>query len=294
LSSFDKKLPNELKRIWEASKQENILSGPSTADAWMRLEQRLDIKDPAPARVKGRNNYIPIQPRLAYAFALMIIALLAGPKIYDLVTHITVSAERGSKIEINLTDGTSVRLNSESSLKYKRNFNSESRIVNLSGEGYFQVVKGDYPFTVNSQYGTVTVLGTKFNVLARNENVEVVVNEGVISFIPKKQGKPKTDKVIVKAGLYVNTNDLTPQPLPHPEYPGWIHDKLILNKTNLEIVCAKIERKFDVNIELASDQLHDISITGVINAVDLDGVLTTLAILSKRSYRFEKETYIFY
>jgi len=294
LSSFDKKLPNELKRIWEASKQENILSGPSTADAWMRLEQRLDIKDPAPARVKRRNNYIPIQPRLAYAFALMIIALLAGPKIYDLVTHITVSAERGSKIEINLTDGTSVRLNSESSLKYKRNFNSESRIVNLSGEGYFQVVKGDYPFTVNTQYGTVTVLGTKFNVLARNENVEVVVNEGVISFIPKKQGKPKTDKVIVKAGLYVNTNDLTPQPLPHPEYPGWIHDKLILNKTNLEIVCAKIERKFDVNIELASDQLHDISITGVINAVDLDGVLTTLAILSKRSYRFEKETYIFY
>ena len=283
-----------MKRIWEASKQENILSGPSTADAWMRLEQRLDIKDPAPARVKRRNNYIPIQPRLAYAFALMIIALLAGPKIYDLVTHITVSAERGSKIEINLTDGTSVRLNSESSLKYKRNFNSESRIVNLSGEGYFQVVKGDYPFTVNTQYGTVTVLGTKFNVLARNENVEVVVNEGVISFIPKKQGKPKTDKVIVKAGLYVNTNDLTPQPLPHPEYPGWIHDKLILNKTNLEIVCAKIERKFDVNIELASDQLHDISITGVINAVDLDGVLTTLAILSKRSYRFEKETYIFY
>ena len=272
-----------MKRIWEASKQENILSGPSTADAWMRLEQRLDIKDPVPARFKGRKNYFPIQPRLAYAFALMIIALLTGPKIYDLATHITVSTERGSETEINLTDGTSVRLNSESSLKYKRNFNSESRIVNLSGEGYFQVVKGDYPFTVNTQYSKVTVLGTKFNVLARNENVEVVVNEGAISFIPK-QGKLKTGKVIVKAGHYANTNDPAPQPLPHPEYPGWIHDKLIINNTNLEIVCAKIERKFNVNIELASDQLHDISITGVINAVDLDGVLTTLAICSSRVY----------
>ena len=186
-----------------------------------------------------------------------------------------------------------MKLNSESSLKYKRNFNSESRIVKLSGEGYFQVVKGDYPFTVETLYGTVTVLGTKFNIHARNENVEVVVNEGAISFI-LKQDKPKSDKVIVKAGHYSNNNDPIPQPLPHPEYPGWIHDKLILNKTNLEIVCAKIERKFDVNIELASDQLHDISITGVINTVDLDGVLTTLAILSKRSYRFEKETYIFY
>jgi len=153
-----------LKRIWEASKQENILSGPNTADAWMRLEQRLDIKDPVPARNKEQKNYFPIQPRLAYAFALMIIALLTGPKIYDLATHITVYAERGGQAEINLTDGTSVRLNSESSLKYKRNFNSESRIVNLSGEGYFKVVKGNYPFTVNTQYGTVTVLGTKFNI----------------------------------------------------------------------------------------------------------------------------------
>jgi ferric-dicitrate binding protein FerR (iron transport regulator) len=223
----------------------------------------------------------------------MIIALLSGPKIYDMATHTTVSAERGGQAEINLADGSSVKLNSESSLKYKRNFNSESRIVNLNGEGYFEVVKGDYPFTVQTLYGTVTVLGTKFNVHARNENVEVVVNEGAISFIPK-QDKPKSDKVIVKAGHYSNNNDPVPQLLPHPEYPGWIHDKLILNKTNLEIVCAKIERKFDVNIELASDQLHDISITGVINAVDLDGVLTTLAILSKRSYRFEKETYIFY
>ena len=283
-----------MKRIWEASEQANTPMGPSTADAWMRLEQRLDIKDQAPARVQHRKNYFPIQPRLAYAFTLMIIVFLTGPRIYDLATHITVSAERGGQAEINLTDGTTVRLNSESSIKYKRNFNFESRIVNLSGEGYFQVVKGEYPFTVNTLYGTVTVLGTKFNIHARNENVEVVVNEGAISFITNKQDKPKSDKIIVKAGHYSTNNDPVPKLLPHPEYPGWVHDKLILNKTNLEIVCAKIERKFDVNIELASDQLHDISITGVINAVDLDGVLTTLAILSKRSYRFEKETYIFY
>ena len=129
MSSFDKKLPNDLKKIWEASEQANMPTGPSTADAWMRLEQRLDMKDLTPARVQHRNNYFPIQPRLAYAFALMIIAFLTGPKIYDLATHITVSAERGGQAEINLVDGTNVRLNSESSLKYKRKFNSESRIV---------------------------------------------------------------------------------------------------------------------------------------------------------------------
>ena len=173
-----------MKRIWEASKQINTPAGPSTADAWMRLEQSLDIKDLTPARVQYRKNYLPIQTRLAYAFALMIIAFLTGPKIYDLATHITVSAERGGQAEINLADGTNVRLNSESSLKYKRKFNSESRIVNLSGEGYFKVVKGDYPFTVNTQYGTIAVLGTKFNIHARNENVEVVVNDCLLYTSP--------------------------------------------------------------------------------------------------------------
>ena len=69
---------------------------------------------------------------------------------------------------------------------------------------------------------------------------------------------------------------------------------MILNKTNLGIVCDQIERKFDVNIVLESIEFNRISITGVIEAKDLDGVLTTLAILSQRSYRFEKETYIFY
>ena len=155
MSSFDKKLPNDLKKIWEASEQLNTPMGPNTGDAWMRLEQRLDMEDLTSTRVKHRNNYFPIQPRLAFAFSLIIIVFLTGPKIYDLATYITVSTTRGGQTEINLTDGTSVRLNAESSLKYKRKFNSESRIVNLSGEGYFQVVKRDYPFTVNTQYGTV-------------------------------------------------------------------------------------------------------------------------------------------
>jgi ferric-dicitrate binding protein FerR (iron transport regulator) len=100
--------------------------------------------------------------------------------------------------------------------------------------------------------------------------------------------------VIVRQGYYIDNQTFTSQLIPHPEYPGWIHNKLILNKTNLETVCNQIERKFDVNIVLDSNQLNSISITGVIDAKDLDGVLTTLAILSQRSYRFEEETYIFY
>ena len=113
------------------------------------------------------------------------------------------------------------------------------------------------------------------------------------SFNPNIENQ-ESENVIIRQGHYINNQTFTPQTIPHPEYPGWNHNKLILNKTNLETVCDQIERKFDVNIILESIELNRISITGVIEAKDLDGVLTTLAILSQRSYRFEKETYIFY
>ena len=54
----------------------------------------------------------------------------------DKIYNVSIYAERGSQTELNLADGTSVRINAESSIKYRRNFNAKSRIVNLIGEGY--------------------------------------------------------------------------------------------------------------------------------------------------------------
>ena len=293
LSTFKNKLPDDLKAIWDVTSNLKMNKSPDTADAWMRLEQMLDMHQTSPTRSESKIFIASFQPRLVYAFTLLVIFLLSGPFIYDRIYNVSIYAERGSQTELNLADGTSVKINAESSLKYRRNFNAKSRIVNLIGEGYFQVKKGESPFTVNTKHGSVTVLGTKFNINSRNDMIEVVVNEGAISFIPIIE-KQQQENVIVSEGHYIDSGSLVPQQIPHPDYPGWIHNKLILNKTNLGTVCDQIERKFDVNIKLDSNQLNRISITGVIDAEDLDGVLTTLAILSQRSYRFEKETYIFY
>ena len=293
MSKFKNKLPDDLKAIWDVTSNLKMNKSPDTADAWMRLEQMLDMHQTSPTRSESKIFIPSFQHRLVYAFTLLVIFFLSGPFIYDRIYNVSIYAERGSQTELNLADGTSVRINAESSIKYRRNFNAKSRIVNLIGEGYFQVKKGESPFTVNTKHGSVTVLGTKFNINSRNDMIEVVVNEGSVSFNPNIENQ-ESENVIIRQGHYINNQTFTPQTIPHPEYPGWIHNKLILNKTNLETVCDQIERKFDVNIKLDSNQLNRISITGVIDAEDLDGVLTNLAILSQRSYRFEKETYIFY
>jgi len=293
MSTFKNKLPDDLKSIWELTSKLKVHNTPDTSDAWMRLEQRLDIEQNVPSNVQSRRLFPIIQPRLIYAFTILFIFLLLTPLMYDKIFNVSIYADRGSQKELILADGTIITINAESSLKYSRDYNKESRMVNLFGEGFFQVEKGTSPFIVNTRNGSVTVLGTKFNVNSRNDVIEVVVNEGAVSFKPIDE-KKQSQNVIVRKGYYIDNQTLSPQVIPHSEYPGWIHNKLILNKTNLETVCNQIERKFDVNIVLDSNQLNSISITGVIDAKELDEVLTTLAILSQRSYRFEEETYIFY
>ena len=78
------------------------------------------------------------------------------------------------------------------------------------------------------------------------------------------------------------------------KYPGWIYNRLILDQTNLKIVCKEIERKFNVKIEFASADLGNITVTGVIEADEFNPVMETLATLAQRSFKFEKDTYIIY
>ncbi|MBP8067796.1 MAG: FecR domain-containing protein, partial [Pedobacter sp.] len=74
---------------------------------------------------------------------------------------------RGGTYNLTLSDGTLVILNAESSLKFPQVFNGTNRVVELTGEAYFEVAKNKkMPFIVKSTDQSVEVLGTRFNVNA--------------------------------------------------------------------------------------------------------------------------------
>jgi ferric-dicitrate binding protein FerR (iron transport regulator) len=79
-------------------------------------------------------------------------------------THVIV-APRGTEYRLTLSDGTAVWLNSESRLAYPVAFPGGARVVELSGEGYFEVAPGT-PFIVKSGEIEVEVTGTAFNLEA--------------------------------------------------------------------------------------------------------------------------------
>jgi transmembrane sensor len=79
---------------------------------------------------------------------------------------------------IELPDGSIILLNRQSSIDFDKDFNP--RQVNLTGEAYFKVTSGDIPFTVITALGEIEVLGTKFNVIASDDELEVEVVSGEV------------------------------------------------------------------------------------------------------------------
>lgn len=88
------------------------------------------------------------------------------------VSQLALSTPRGGTYQLTLPDGTNVWLNAASTLRYPSRFTGGARVVELEGEGYFEVSKSTIPFKVKSAGQQVEVLGTAFNISAYSNQPE--------------------------------------------------------------------------------------------------------------------------
>ncbi len=104
------------------------------------------------------------------------------------VTYNTIRIPRGGQFRLTLPDGSRVWLNSESSLRYPTVFNEKDRVVELKGEGYFEVAKNvsegksrSFKINVNNSE-IVEVLGTSFNIMAyaNERGIKTTLLEGSV------------------------------------------------------------------------------------------------------------------
>lgn len=111
----------------------------------------------------------------------------ATPKIFACNSY-------GLPVTMTLSDGTFVKLGSNSSLTYASDFNDDNRNVTLQGEGFFVVAKNKkIPFIVTSGQNEITVTGTKFEINARDQNLfTATLLEGGICFHNKHSNKSMT------------------------------------------------------------------------------------------------------
>ena len=292
-----KKLDNIQKLIWEQSAQVELPSPPDKEAVWMRLSQHMDISDMDIDMNQDQQRIAPpaqrflskFKPRITYAVALGLALIFALPIAYDSLTTETLVTQTTDFRTLQLPDGSTITLNAGSQVKYKKDFNTDHRSLTMTGEAYFDVQKGNTPFVIQTNQGQVTVLGTSFNVRSREDGFEVGVNEGIV----KVSNDAKS--VILQKGQMIDVDsplfdEKNLQNVSYGNYPDWMHEKLVCEQTPLSEVCDEIERTFGISFKFANPSLSDITVTGVIDAQDLNTVLSTISLLTQHEFKFDGDT----
>ncbi|HEX5025063.1 MAG TPA: FecR domain-containing protein [Agriterribacter sp.] len=122
---------------------------------------------------QGNSRIVKVDGRLAYH----------QEGNLGLVVYNTIATPRGGQYQVVLADGSKVWLNAASSLRYPTSFPGKERVVELTGEGYFEVAKNaEQPFHVKVNNMDVQVLGTHFNIMAYHDerNVKTTLLEGSV------------------------------------------------------------------------------------------------------------------
>lgn len=165
------------------------------------------------------------------------------------VVYNQLTIPRGGYYCLTLADGTKVWLNSESSLKYPTDFVGNERVVELTGEGYFEVAhRKNQPFKVVTNQQTVEVLGTHFNINAyTNEKVtSTTLLEGSIRVLNLKSHvsnllKPGQQAAIQKSDISISDVDTE-------EAIAWVNNNFNFNNEELGSIMRKISRWYDVEV----------------------------------------------
>ncbi len=162
-----------------------------------------------------------------------------------------LSNPRGSKIiDMELADGSHVWLNTGSSIKYPVAFTGKERKVFITGEAYFEIAHNSaMPFKVANDKMEVTVLGTKFNVNAYDDETDVKVT--LVQGAVKVKNTTTTQRLLPGEQARITTNDIhITNDIDLDEVMAWRSGKFIFGeKANIETVMHQVARWYDVEIE---------------------------------------------
>ena len=198
----------------------------------------------------------------------------------------TISTPNGQLSQISLPDGTKVWLNAESSLKYPIAFNAEKRVVELTGEGYFEVAKNkEKPFIVRAKDTEVEVLGTKFNVSAyTNDNfTKTTLAEGSVSISKEKSSKllrPNQQALTLE-----NQKDIAISNVDTEEALAWKSGYFMFNNMDIKTVMTMISRWYNIDVEYQGSIENEVFIGTVSRFDNIEKLLSTIELTGKVHFK---------
>ena len=281
----------QLKNIWDSSER---YSGEKMIDidkAFNMINKRVTFKSSA-------TNFWGYWKKIA---AILLIPLILGNLLYFVFrANISTSTQEpvynelfaafGTRSALKLSDGTSVWLNSGSSIKYPDRFIGNKRTVFLKGEAYFEVESNPRkPFIVETSSLSVKATGTKFNVSGYTsaDKVEVTLVSGKVEVsLTDDKNNITSSKLKMNQHFSFNKINGTTSIINEDTYKyiSWKDGKLIFRDEPLSQVVKKIGQIFNVDIELKGEKIQNYSYRATFQDESLVEILKLLKMSSPIDY----------
>jgi transmembrane sensor len=281
--------------LWTALSGEAPHQLPGQETVWQELRKQMNL-DHAPVKIKRSGTIY----RLSIAAAL-VLTIAAGmywlffQKTAQPVTATTEQITRKADQHIlrdTLPDGSTLVLNSSSSIDYPRSFSPSARQLQLSGEAWFDIQpKPGWPFHIQAGPVIVKVLGTRFNILENADSVVVSLASGSvrmcagsdsITLQPGQQGVYDIrHRRFSLAGQY-DAN--------RTSYATRVFE---FNNASLGEMAATIAKAYEIEIIFSNPALADCTMSSTFEDQSIDYIMNVIAATIGIEFRIEnKKVYI--
>lgn len=283
----------EIKALWE------------TAFPTMLFNSSVAEKRITQTSKKTSTKFRFVRQRWKAVAAIAIVLITIGSAIFiqgkvsqlsenrKMAHQVTKTSKSGEKLSVVLPDGSTVRLNAESSIQFPEKFSNENRLVKLSGEAFFEVTKDSVrPFIIQSQQVTTTVLGTSFNLKAfDNEEISITVATGRVQV--ETVSYKGIDKVFLspneRAICKKNRAPIQVDKVDARDYYAWTEGILQFNNDSLNEVIGMLARWYNVPIKTQGFIPDKPCIKGSFKDKKLEIVLDGLCFMYNLDYKLNED-----
>ncbi len=286
---------------WEEIYAAGKFKSPDIDKAEKKLFHRIEMEEQKEQKQSSKQFMLLTHRWMKYAASLILLATLSGLIAwYFGQPHeewITASTQNKETIKFTLPDGSKVWLNENTTLKYPKEFLTDTRQLELDGEAYFEVTKCQQKsFIVHGKSMQIEVVGTKFNFKDRSECelAEASLLEGEIIarknnsqyMIPLSPGQKVACNAITGKMTIVNTDAMLDA--------VW-HDELIhLDNTDANYITRILETAYGVTITLSPDINKNVTYSGVLPKKDnIEDLLDILKETMHIEYTIDKNKHVF-
>ena len=279
---------HDLEQTWDLAGTSHAWRNSNPDKAWSKISKEI-MTEPRVIYLK-RFNFLRYAAIFIALFAIGSITYLltrshstepvqmasAGP----VMNTIQTTSNPASPTTVILPDGTSIKMNANSTLKYPEKFTDSERAVEFTGEAYFDVVHDElHPFVVEMKNIRVEDIGTSFNIMAYPGKDQVVVNvtDGSVRLVDTNRKESAilvagtNGKIRYEKGKIEVSNELS------PNFMAWITKELTFHRTPLSVVFDELENIYHVKIEITDPRIAKIAYTANFEKFQLEDIVNVIA-----------------